>query len=258
MVKGFKFFLFVLLFNIFPITASADDLKIAVIKDDMPTSDVEVLLFDENCLQLLSRKTEENGVVSFDVESEGTYYYYTEAPEGYQADEFHKVVLKDDEVKQVLTLEKIPDRNLELSADSDLRILSNLLEEDYEKMLEGTALAGIGKALVRVEQEHGINGLYMMGLACLESGWGESSLARNKNNLVGWNACDGNTKGATAFSSKEECLLTVAPVIKQNYLTEGGKYFHGFSARAIDVKYCSDKRHADKIISIVHRLIQKL
>ena len=52
--------------------------------------------------------------------------------------------------------------------------------------------------------------------------------------------------------------MFVASKLKANYLTEGGAYHEGFSARSIDVHYCTDKRHADKIVKIVSDLLKKL
>lgn len=61
--------------------------------------------------------------------------------------------------------------NLRLTVDSDLRMVSNVTSDDYNKMLEGTNLSGLGASLEQAEKEYGVNGLYIMGLACLESGY---------------------------------------------------------------------------------------
>jgi beta-N-acetylglucosaminidase len=145
-----------------------------------------------------------------------------------------------------------------LTVTSDLRILSNLTADDYNKMLSGTALKGLGGALAQAEKESGVNGLYLMGLACLESGYGTSNFARNRNNLVGWNAVDSDPKKATYFKSKDECIIFVAERLKKNYLSENGCYFKGYSARDVDKKYCTDKKHADKIVNIVNKLKNKI
>lgn len=145
-----------------------------------------------------------------------------------------------------------------MTIDSDLRVISNLTTDEFNKMLSNTALNGLGGALVQAEKEHGVNGLYMMGLACLESGYGTSSFARNRNNLVGWGAYDSNPNKAKYFNSKDECILYVAEKLKSNYLTEGGAYFEGYSPKAIDVHYCTDKEHANKIINIVDKLKEEL
>ena len=149
-------------------------------------------------------------------------------------------------------------KNLNIDVNSDLRILSNLTVDEYNKMLENTELNNLGNALEKAEKEYGINGLYLMGLACLESGYGKSEFARKRNNLVGWNAVNSNPNKASYFESKEECILYVAKRLKTNYLNENGCYFNGYSARAIDVKYCTDKKHADKIIQIINKLKVRL
>lgn len=149
-------------------------------------------------------------------------------------------------------------KNLNIDVNSDLRILSNLTADEYNKMLENTELNNLGNALEKAEKEHEVNGLYLMGLACLESGYGKSEFARKRNNLVGWNAVNSNPNKASYFESKEECILYVAERLKTNYLNENGCYFNGYSARAIDVKYCTDKKHADKIIQIINKLKVRL
>ena len=149
-------------------------------------------------------------------------------------------------------------KNLNIDVNSDLRILSNLTAEEYNKILENTELNNLGNALEKAEKEYEINGLYLMGLACLESGYGKSEFARKRNNLVGWNAVNSNPKKASYFESKEECILYVAERLKTNYLNENGCYFNGYSARAIDMKYCTDKKHADKIIQIINKLKVRL
>ena len=56
-----------------------------------------------------------------------------------------------------------------LTTDMDLRTKSNLTENDYNELLKNTNLKNIGSALVKAENEYNINGLYLMGLCCLES-----------------------------------------------------------------------------------------
>lgn len=150
------------------------------------------------------------------------------------------------------------EKNYNLSLATDLRTKSNLNAIDYDTMLDGTNLYGIGKALEQAEKKYSVNGLYLMGLCILESGWGTSDFAVKRNNLVGWNAIDANPQLASTFESKEQCILYVAEKLQQNYLTEGGVYFEGYTAKDIDVHYCTDKQHANKIVNIVNNLIEKI
>ena len=150
------------------------------------------------------------------------------------------------------------EKNYSLSLATDLRTKSNLNAIDYDTMLDGTNLYGIGKALEQAEKKYSVNGLYLMGLCILESGWGTSDFAIKRNNLVGWNAIDTNPQLASTFESKEQCILYVAEKLQQNYLTEGGAYFEGYTAKDIDIHYCTDKQHANKIVNIVNNLIEKI
>lgn len=142
-------------------------------------------------------------------------------------------------------------KNYNLEVDTDLRTRSYLIANDYDKMLLGTNLYGLGTALEEAENTYNINGLYLMGLACLESDYGRSGYAINRNNLVGWGAYDSDPNKAHYFESKNECILSVSSKLKNWYLTENGMYFNGYTARDVDVRYCTDKEHADKIIRIV-------
>lgn len=81
-------------------------------------------------------------------------------------------------------VERQPVKNYSLTIDMDLRKKSNLTADEYNAMLSGTKLKGIGSALKKAEQQYSINGLYLLGLCCLESGYGTSSYAVKRNNLV--------------------------------------------------------------------------
>lgn len=77
-----------------------------------------------------------------------------------------------------------PIKNYSLTIDMDLRTRSNLVADEYNAMLSGTNLEGIGEALEEAEQQFNVNGLYLLGLCCLESGYGTSGYAVERNNLV--------------------------------------------------------------------------
>ncbi len=150
------------------------------------------------------------------------------------------------------------EKRLYLDKEMDLRTPSNVTVEEMEKMLNGTGLAGLGKAFVEAEQKYGVNAIYLMGLAAEESGYGTSAFAKLRNNLMGWCAYDSDPNKAMYFESKEACILHVASKLKANYLTEGGAYFEGYTVKSIDVHYASDKLHGEKIINCANNLLEKL
>ena len=49
-----------------------------------------------------------------------------------------------------------------------------------------------------------------------------------------------------SFSSFSACILWVANVVKINYLTPGGAYYHGPTLRGMNVDYASDPNWAVK------------
>lgn len=149
-------------------------------------------------------------------------------------------------------------KNYIVNNETDLRTKSNVSIEEYQKMLENTALYEIAESLHNAEQKFGVNGLYLMGLACLESSYGNSNFAKNRNNIFGWNAVDSNPGKASYFTSKNECVMFVAEKLSYNYLSENGCYFEGYTAKDIDKHYCTDKQHANKIIKIIEKLEKKL
>ncbi len=218
---------------------------------------VKVNIYDESDELFTFTITDENGYASMFLK-DGAYTYDVEVPEGYsKLDEKVKFKMSNSsDLNKVQVLSPLK-KNYELSEDSNLLEVSNLTAEEFDMMLEGTALEGIGEALELAEQESGVNGLYLLGLSALESGWGRSNYAKNRNNLVGWDADDG-TDNAKYFDSKADCIAFTADKLKSNYLSEDGKYFEGYTPTDIDVHYCTDKTHAQKIVSIASRCVDKL
>lgn len=88
-----------------------------------------------------------------------------------------------------------------------------------------TVLLEIGEGLYQVETEYNVNGLYLLGFASLESGWGASSLAVNSNNLYGLMGMK--------FDSPIDCTLYMGKLIRMNYLNSGYT-----SLYSIQRKYC--------------------
>ncbi len=86
-------------------------------------------------------------------------------------------------------------------------------ERAFER-LGKPGMAGLGQALVDTEAETGVNALVLAGICALESGWGESKLARERNNLAGLGAYDGQEdRFGLSFASREVCVTTLAYLI---------------------------------------------
>ena len=129
---------------------------------------------------------------------------------------------------------------LELVFDKyNLLTPSNVTAEEIDKYLQGTGLEELGAFYVRAEEETGINAIMLMSLNILESGWGSSRIAEDKNNLSGFTAYnDDPYESAMAFKSKGDCIMYVSLYLKNFYLTEGSKYYNGLSLMDVNENYC--------------------
>ena len=131
---------------------------------------------------------------------------------------------------------------------------SNVSVQQLQKLLDGTDLEGIEYALKEVEDKFGINALFTLAVAKLESGHGTSALARNKNNLFGMNAVDGDAYGkGFAYPSKSHSVLDFGQRIKKYYVNKGLDDLH-----SINRKYSSSPTWASKVSAIMYSDIRKL
>ena len=140
----------------------------------------------------------------------------------------------------------------------DITRTSGLSEDQFNLILSGSNLDGMGYIFVNIEKEYEINGLFILSIAKQESGLGSSNMALTKNNLTGYMAYDANTGAARKFVDFEDCLMTTARLIKRDYLTEEGKYYHGKSIFSINIKYCSQIDWSIKLIDIMYGSVERL
>ncbi|MBC5647397.1 glucosaminidase domain-containing protein [Christensenella tenuis] len=117
----------------------------------------------------------------------------------------------------------------------DLTVLSGCSAEELEALLKDSGLEGLGSCYAEKEQTHGINALFLISVAQLESGFGKSKLAQNCNNLGGIK--NGNN-GYMEFPTKQDCVDYQATLLRDDYLDENGKYFEGKTTKDVSQSYC--------------------
>lgn len=99
-------------------------------------------------------------------------------------------------------------------ANYNVFAVTNLTASDFEVLLKGTAFAGMGADWVRLEQEYGVNAIFGMAVAYQESGFGTSTLAKNKNNAFGLLG----RNGWMSFNSLGESIDSFGRTISKNSL----------------------------------------
>jgi beta-N-acetylglucosaminidase len=119
---------------------------------------------------------------------------------------------------------------------SNVKSDSGLMEANIEEILKGTSLAGhdLEKAILEIEAEFGINAYFTIAVMKLESGNGKSSIAKDKNNLFGLNAIDGDAYNkAFSFKTKGDSVRKFGQLISKNYLDKGYT-----TIEKVSTKYC--------------------
>lgn len=122
-------------------------------------------------------------------------------------------------------------------------------------------LYNTGDIFIKYQNKYGVNALMAASFAALESGWGKSKIALNKNNLFGLNATDNNPGGnADTFSTVDDCIMNfTSSWMSKRYLNPTytslfrGGYF-GDKGSGIFGKYSSDPYEGEKCASIAKNM----
>ena len=133
---------------------------------------------------------------------------------------------------------------------SEVKGKSGFSAADYNKVLEGTALAGEGEAVAAVEAKYNINGLFIIAHQAVESEWGKSYFARTRNNYFGIGAYTDNPDHAFYYSSPQACLDAYATLLADSYLQPGQTYYAGTSVHGIFVHYSTSDTPYNEIHGI--------
>lgn len=147
-----------------------------------------------------------------------------------------------------------PTANSSVVAQSQLGLKSSsgLTATEINLRLKGSDMEGLGDAFIDAEKKYGINALFLTSLAVHESAYGSSHIAKEKQNLFGFGAYDDSPySSAFRFDDFESGIDYVASYLSENYLSEDGKYFSGYTVQDVGKKYATDPNWAAKIEKIM-------
>ncbi|WP_424765629.1 glucosaminidase domain-containing protein [Paenibacillus sp. sgz302251] len=129
------------------------------------------------------------------------------------------------EQEQEAKQKKEVETNLEPSKPTSVVESDSGLTEDHIAIIfEGTALADyeLEEAILEIEDEYGINAYFTIAVMKLESGNGKSKIAKNKNNLFGLNAIDGDQYNrAFSFETKADSVRRFGQLLSKHYVGKG-------------------------------------
>ncbi len=163
-------------------------------------------------------------------------------------EEINKV---DEEIQQLNEIVEEPTVEIITYNFTDIDQKSGFSAEEFNAIIDqafsnmnrsDTKLNDIGAGLYTAEQEYNVNGLYLLGIASLESGWGTSGLATKSNNIYGL--------VGKKFNSVDDCSEYMGKLLRENYINKGydtlakiqTKYCPGGGSKWVsDIKWCANK-----------------
>ena len=133
------------------------------------------------------------------------------------------------------------------------------LNRVYSMMnIRNSRLAGKGAIFKEAEKRYGVNALYLMAHSALESAWGRSQIANDKNNFFGIAAYDTSPyDSAKKFDDVDKGILGAAKWIRENYIDRGRDHL-GNKETGMNVRYASDPYWGEKIASIMMNINSRL
>ena len=145
----------------------------------------------------------------------------------------------------------------------DLTEVTNYSAEDLDKVfsllnINNSLLENKGAIFKEAEEHYHINALYLLAHSALESDWGRSKIAKDKNNFFGITAYDTTPYlSAKTFDDVDKGILGATKWIKENYI-DRGRIFLGNKASGMNVEYASDPYWGEKIASIMMNINSRL
>ena len=145
----------------------------------------------------------------------------------------------------------------------DLTEATNYSAEGLDKVfsllnINNSLLENKGATFKEAEEHYHINALYLLAHSALESDWGRSKIAKDKNNFFGITAYDTTPYlSAKTFDDVDKGILGATKWIKENYI-DRGRTFLGNKASGMNVEYASDPYWGEKIASVMMKINEKL
>ncbi len=176
----------------------------------------------------------------------------------------------------ILELNRIQRIKMTLGKEMSLNRSTNLTLEDYKRILSGNPadknhiLEQNAETFYNIDKNYHINGVFLASMAIHESGWGTSTIAKDKKNLFGYGAYDSSPYDSSfSFETYAEGIELVAKVLVKNYINEAGtpiyenelakgSYYNGSTIAGVNTRYASDSNWHNKVYKYMEYLYNRL
>ncbi len=146
-----------------------------------------------------------------------------------------------------------PYRTMNLMASSSLTA-SQINAFIASNAAADSVLQNTGKYFIEAEQQFGVNAQYLLAHAIIESAWGTSNFAQNRDNLFGYEAYTTNPNAAATFRSIEYDINFQAWFVRNAYLNSSGSFFNGANLDGMNVDYATDPYWSNSIARIMSEI----
>lgn len=140
-------------------------------------------------------------------------------------------------VEEIVTT---PIEEVTISKDMDLTVRTGLSKEDFITLISAVKYDKTNffeenaSLIYDVCETYQLNEIFFCGLIAAESGW---NIAQNHRNTYNYISLMSN-KGLIKYSSVEEGMEKAASSLHDNYLTPGGRFYHGSTLAGMKTRFC--------------------
>lgn len=138
---------------------------------------------------------------------------------------------------EVFAQKAVPQLSLEEIYALDLRKPSGATEDDLKRVSKA-GLVGLEDTFLEAEEKYGVNAIFLMSIASLESAHGTQMY--RPNNMFGY--------GGKSYPSKEACIMDVAQGLSSRYLTPGASLYGGSpTLSGVNKRYAANPQWDTKV-----------
>ena len=163
----------------------------------------------------------------------------------------------DEEENKNDTAKTVSISEVKLSKSMDLTKRTGLSREDFIKLMSRVKADTSGffednaGEIYDLCEEYSINEIFFCGLISAESGWNIASNHRSTHNYI---SLMKNGK-LISYSSVSEGLEVAAKKLHYNYLTPGGKFYHGKTLAGVKTCFCPSSTWVDLVYGRMKQIV---
>ena len=145
-----------------------------------------------------------------------------------------------EELEPIVEVQYTKLEDITISKDMDLTVRTGISKEDFKQLISNLKhdtskfFYDNSDMIYDLCEEYQINEIFFCGLISAESGWNIANNHRRTHNYISLMTKNGLIK----YNSVEEGLRAAAKALHNNYLTEGGRFYHGKTLYGVKTKFC--------------------